>query len=125
MNRPPQNENPRHRDPRHDADPGLVAYYLASLRYTFNQNVVYVTTLQPANLGVTRPLDIGLQYGDIGNGRIAYTASEVVRDGPNLQTRRMFNVVSFVENGLIITIASELPSEQLIELAKGVTFNAR
>lgn len=106
-------------------DPGLIAYQLASVRYTFNGRVLYISTLQPANLGVTRRLNIGYQYGDIGNGRVAFTSSKVVREGPDLKTLHTYNLVSFVENGLVITLASQLPTDQLIGLAKSATLNAR
>jgi hypothetical protein len=106
-------------------DPELVAYVLASLRYQFSGQTLYVTTLQPANLGLQRPLNLGPRYGDLGNGRIAYSTTQVVREGQDFQIRRPFNVVSFVENGLVVTLAGEMPSEKLIDFAKTVTFSPR
>lgn len=105
-------------------NPKFIGYQLATMRYRFNSSDVYIATLQPANLGLKRPLNIGHLYGDLGNGRQAYIASSVSREGPKLETRRTFNQVSFVENGHIVVISSELPTDQLLMFAKDVSFTS-
>lgn len=105
-------------------NPKFIGYQLATIRYRFNGSDVYVATLRPANLGLKRPLNIGHLYGDLGNGRQAYIASSVSREGPKLETRRTFNQITFVENGHIVVISSELAADQLLLFAKAVSFTS-
>ena len=106
-------------------NPKFIGYHLATMRYRLNGSAVYLATLQPANLGLKRPLNIGQVSGDLGNGRQAYVGSSVLREGPKLETRRTFNQVSFVENGLIVVVSSELPAEQLFVFAKDALFTGQ
>jgi hypothetical protein len=106
-------------------NPKFIGYQVATVRYRLIESDVYVATLQPANLGLQRPLDLGRLRGDIGNGRQVYIKSGVLREGPDLAMRRTFNQVSFVENGLIVVISSELPADRLFTFAKVVSFTGR
>jgi len=106
-------------------EPGRVSYDLGTVRYTLKSGSVYVMTVQPTNLGTQRPLDLGRVSGDIGSGRIAYTSSIIHRDGPNLETRHTVNMVSFVDNELVVTVAGEIPVDQLLALAGGVSISGR
>ena len=54
-----------------------------------------------------------------------YVGSTVYREGPSLATRRTFNQVSFVENGRIVVISSELPADQLFTFSKDVSFTGQ
>lgn len=105
--------------------PNAVLYLRAAVRYRFNGHLVYLSTAEPVMLGKEQPLSIGRLRETTDSGRALYVASEVMRQGANREISRTFNQVTFVENGLIVTLASELPQEQLIALIKTVEFNGR
>ncbi len=102
-------------------NPNFIGYHLATVRYRYNGSDLYLATLQPANLGLQRPLDLGRSYQGLNNGRHLYHNAAVYREGPNLEIRRTFNQLSFVENGLVIVLASELPADQLLPFATMIT----
>ncbi len=69
-------------------------------------------------------LDIGRLRETTGSGRALYVASTGVWMGTP-EKLITFNQVTFVEDGLIVTLASELPQDQLAALIETVGFTGR
>lgn len=107
------------------APPNAFLYLRAAVRYRFNGQAVYLSTSRPLPIGGEKPLSIGRLRETTGDGRSLYIASEVMRQGTNREIVRTFNQVSFVENGLIVTLASELPQDELVTLVKTIVFTGR
>lgn len=107
------------------APPNAFLYLRAVVRYRFNGQDIYLSTSQPLPIGGEKSVSIGRLRETTGDGRSLYIASEVRRQGANREIVHTFNQVSFVENGLIVTLAGELPQDELVTLIKTVTFTGR
>lgn len=104
--------------------PNTFLHLLASVRYRLNGQAVYLTTSEPVSLDKEEALNIGRLRETTGSGRAIYIASTGVWTGTP-EKLITFNQVTFVENGLIVTLASELPQEELVTLIKTVGFTGR
>jgi hypothetical protein len=84
---------------------------------------LYLSTAEPGPLAQGVPLSIGRAAGTTADGRALYATSITVRQGAQREISRVFNEVSYVENGLIVTLHGELPTEQLIALITTARLN--
>ena len=89
-----------------------VAYQiLASVRYIGSEHSVLVTTTRPTAAAAQQPTVFG-DYTELANGTTAWVRINMPYKEPNQ--------VVFMHNGLIITIASDLPVEDIKALAAQV-----
>jgi len=85
---------------------------LASVQYTVNGHLVFVTTARPSPAAAQRQLGLGNEKVQLADGTTAWVATGIPSGQPN-------QVVT-MRNGLIITVASDLPIDTLKDLAAHV-----
>lgn len=95
------------------AGPDTVAFtVLSSLEYTVGKHRVFVTTTRPSAAAAQQKLNLGSDPVGLANGTTAYASSGIPGAAPNQ--------LVFVQEGLIITIAGDLPLSALKGLANRV-----
>lgn len=101
----------------HALSPGEVAFvHLGSVRYTVNGHPVFVTTYRPSPAAAQRIFSLGNQTVHLKNGSTAWIKTGLTPEGRGGAT----NEVVQVRNGLLITVASDLPVDQLQTMAADV-----
>lgn len=91
--------------------------HLASVRYTIAGQQVLVTTHRPAPTVARRTLVLGRQTVQLVNGATAWLTMGLTPPYPGGPT----NHVVLVWDDLLISVAGDLPADQLEALAAGVT----
>lgn len=92
--------------------------YLSSVRYSVAGHDVYVVTSEPTPKTIQIPIILGKTAVDLGVGRMGYIHQQVERKPADKTYRKEFNRVAYAENGLIVSVFSDLPAEQLVAFAK-------
>lgn len=95
------------------AGPDTVAFtVLSSLEYTVGNHRVFVTTTRPSAAATQQKLNLGNEPVGLANGTTGYATTGI----PGAAT----NQIVFAQDGLIITIAGDLPLSALKGLANRV-----
>jgi len=93
----------------------VVSYQItSSVRYTGNNRTVLVTTARPSAAAINRQISFG-ETSKLADGSIVQVRTNVPGNTPN--------AVVLTRNNLVITIASDLPLEDVKNLARSITFN--
>ena len=107
-------------DPRIEP-PGTLGFtYLASIRYRVNGHLVYVVTSEPTAAAKERQIILGETPVDLGQGRTAYISREWERKQGDKAYRKEYVRLALAQDGLIVTVYSDLPEQELVEIARGV-----
>ncbi len=101
----------------HASRPDEVAFvHLGSVRYTVSGHPIFVTTYRPSTAAASRILSLGNQTVHLRNGSVAWIKTGLNPEGRGGAT----NDVVQMHNGLLITVASDLPVAQLQTMAADV-----
>jgi len=101
----------------HASRPDEVAFvHLGSVRYTVSGHLIFVTTYRPSTAAASRILGLGNQTVHLRNGSVAWIKTGLNPEGRGGAT----NDVVQMHNGLLITVASDLPVAQLQMMAADV-----
>jgi len=96
-------------------DRDVVSYQItSSVRYTGNNRTVLVTTARPSAATINRQISFG-ETSKLADGSIVQVRTNVRGNTPN--------AVVLTRNNLVITIASDLPLEDVKNLARSITFD--
>jgi hypothetical protein len=96
-----------------DSQPEAITFLiLSSVKYSVNNNDTLVTTTQPSHAISTRSVLLGAREVELSNGVTAW-ATEFTHD-------EFPNRVIFLDDNLLITVASVLPIEEVQRLATDV-----
>lgn len=85
---------------------------LSVIQYQGSEGAVFVTTARPSTAALGQGLDLGNPAGALPDGSSAWTI-QVAGDSPQ-------NHVRWLKDGLIITVAGDLPVDRLKALAANV-----
>jgi len=92
--------------------------FRSSVRYQIDGHTVYVVTSEPTPQAQARPLALGNYRVDLNAGRVGYTMQLWERSKDDKAYKKAYNRVAFSEEGLIVTVFSDLPEQQLIAIAR-------
>lgn len=110
--------------PQVDLKPDVVGFRsLASVRYHLGGHLVYVITSEPTPATQSLQIVLGEKQVALDSSRMAYVSRDWERKKDDKSYRKEWTRVSYVQNGLIVTIYSDLAEDELVEFARGVTLD--
>ncbi len=96
---------------------------LASVRYHLDGHQVYVITSEPTPATQSLQIILGEKQVALNSNRMAYVSRDWERKKEDKSYRKEWTRVSYAQDGLIVTIYSDLAEDELVGFAKGVVLD--